>query len=381
MVSPITSSIRAQRQTAVSPSPLTMCLVVPKLELGAQASDDVTIPLPDNTLTEITSSNASELGTGTRARAMYDYIESGASVRMFVLPYPVTRADTESTRLGNTVTALGRLEVDSELAKLPNRTLDVIVVPDVTGLGAGANSVIAELRRLCADGALGAVAMVDAGPISGGRAVSDVANWVAAGNSGPDILLVGNNADVSGHANMFGSVIVAGHWARYTSLNGVYAQPANLRDTVAGISNLVPLRGFDERDGSSDAVSLARSPSYVSSLITWNGSHYLWGGDMNHPVGDPRVHLGNNILSKRMVKEARRAIAPNLRLQGSARRLDRIRVEVEGVLSSYLPRAIRGFAVANPVLTEGAQAVVSVDFEVQFYDFIDSIALNATVYV
>ena len=379
MVSPISVVINPRRQVSRAASPLSIVLVTPKIELGASAADDITIPAPDNELTEITNANEdTQLGNGF-ARAAYDYIESGSSVRVFALPFAVDRTDNaDSARLPRVVTALGALSNEVELAKLPNRTCDLIVVPNETGRGTGANSVVSALKPFGLDTSLGAISVVDAGPTDGDRTQAAVTAWEAA-NADPNVVAISNSGDVAGQADMPGSVIMAGHWARYTSIHGIHAQPTNLRDTLTGVSNIQPERAFDERDGSSSAVVLAADPIYMTSIIDWNGSHYMWGGRTQHGAGDPRINIGNNLVSHRMVKEARRVLAPYLGVRGSPRILDGLTRTVGDTLAAqHVPNGVQSVEALDAVLTAG---VVSVTVEVQFYDFIQSVRLTADVYV
>lgn len=383
MVSPVNVQVRPRATTVTEISPLSMVLVLPKVELGAQAADDVTLPAADSTLTEITEANKdAQLGVEGLAPRMYDYIESGASVRLWVLPFPVLRADALPARLAKVVTALNALDKTDERAKLPNGKVDAIVLPRETAIGQGANVVVAKLKTFGLDTSLGAVSFVDAGvfanrtPTAAEPAQADAIAWEN-DNADPNVLAVTNRADAAGGSGVFGSIIAAGHWARYTSQYGIHHQPTNLRDVVVGVSNITPDRIFNESDGSSAAVVLAREP--LTSIITWNGSHYLWGGKTKFQASDPREELSNNIVAHRIVKEATLDLAPFVGLRATRANLAALQVKLQDdITAGYVPEAIAAVSVGTPILAGGR---LSVQMEVQFFDFIDSITLIAEVFV
>lgn len=383
MTSPVSVRTEVRPRTEVSASPLNIILVTPKVELGANAGADVTIPAADSTLTEITSANETDqLGAGTFAKDAYDFIESGASSRLWVLPFPVVRADAEAARLSKVVTALSALDKTEEKAKLPNGKADMIVCPRETGLGTGANPVVAKLKTFGLDTHIGAVSIVDAGEWGGANPVAqepsqaDVLSWETA-NADPNVMAVTNRADVSGYDGMWGSVIAAAHWARWTSLRGIHYQPTNLVDTLAGVSDITPERVFNESDGSSSAVTLGQRE--LTSLITWNGQHFLWGGKTRFTGEDPRSFLSNNIVAHRIVKDATQDMAIYVGRRGNRANLAGLQVKLQDDLSgTYAPSAVRDIQVAEVTLV-GGKATARVF--VQFYDFIESVELIAEIFV
>lgn len=380
MTSPLSVTINARPATRTLAAPYTMVLVVPKTEVDGST----VIPADINTLTEVTeSTKGAVLGSGD-AVDMYDTIESGSAVRLFVLPFEVDSSDmTESTRLGNVRTALQALETATERAKLPGPFgADIIVCPRETGLGTGANAAVTELRALGLDTSLGAVSFVDAGTIPHAEdlgtapTVAQVTAWQTA-NTDPNVMAVSNRGDVEGHAEMFGSVIAAGHYARYASAMGVQHQAANLIDVLVGADDFTPEREFVVEDGSSPAIALAAAG--VSSLVTWNGRHYFWGGKTGAPATDPRTYTANAIIAHRIVKQGRQILAPFLGQRGTGRNIDSIQVALQNTLSAqYVPAAVQGLDALDVDFT-GNRATAEVS--VQFYGFIEAIRLIADVYI
>lgn len=381
MTTPLQTRIVPRPRVQRESSPLTMVLVTPKIEI---ATANITIGAADNELSEVTDATVDALLGAGFARAAYNYIESGSSVRLFVLPFAVDTTDNDpAERLGRVVAALTAMEGEAQKSKLPNRTFDVLALPRESGLGTTAGNIaFTKVKETCT--AFRAQAIVDAGPIAPTGDLADtpsdadVATWIGA-NKDPNILSVTNRGDASNIAGMGGSVIAAGHWATYTSLYGIHAQPTNLRDVVQGVTNIDPVRGFDLLDGSAPAIVLANDPNYASSLITWNGQHYLWGGKTSFPANDARQYFGNNLVANRMVKEAQRDIAPYIGLTSRTRTLESMQIHVQNDLeATYVPGAVASVIARDPVISGNH---VSLGLSVQFYDFIESVELVVDVYV
>ena len=389
MVSPISSSVIARASTRRTASPLTMVLVVPKIEIMAAESDDITIAAPENQLTRITASNElSQLGSEGFARAAYDEIELGAVVDVFVLPFEVDRAtNTVAQRLPRVVAALDAMETEAERSKLPHGTCDIILLPRETALGDhnAANPAFTKLASTRA--AFEAIGICDAGPINDGAIVAgtpslaDVQIWET-NNVDNGIVAVTNRGNVAGYDGMMGSVIYAAHWAEVTSLPGedygIGAQPSNLRDVVRGVHGIDPRRSFSETDGSSEAVVLRNAPNHLTSIITWNGQTYMWGGRTQWPENDARTYVSNELIANRIVKEARRDLAPYLQLRGTRRRLSGMQAHVENDLrATYQPGAVESITVVDPLIEGGH---VRVRVLVGFYDFIETVELVAELF-
>ena len=329
------------------------------------ADPDVTLPanvFPPNALTEIhggATGNYTSLGdvpsvdanTKTAiARAAYDFIESGSLVHLFALPFPVAQSDDAPTRAGKVVTAINTaLNSAVERAKMPNSTADIIIVPRETVAGTAANPIYSALEVQCAPNKIGAVGLVDAG---GGAALSNtarpldteptdanVALW-GANNRNLHIYAVSNRADISHYDRMWGSVIAGAHHARYTSREGIGAHPWNLRDPVLGIGQTYPQRVFDESDGSSAAVKLDRDDK-IASLINFQGIQYLWGGESYATEEDPRQIIGNQIVANRMIKRAKRVMAPFLKARRRGTTLDTSAPEHRAALAAALRAGLR----------------------------------------
>ena len=389
MVSPLSSRIIARPSTQRTTSPLTAVMVTPKIELAAEATDDITIGAPDNQLTRITSSNeeTSLQATGF-AKSAYDEIELGASVDLFALPFAVNRADVLEARLTKVSAALTAMNTQAQKDKLPHNTCDVILLPRETGLSGNSPTNAAFTSLASASAAFEAVGICDAGDIAASGDLTDTPDFASVqsweeDHSDPNIVAVTNRGDVAGYPGMFGSVIYLAHWAEVTSYPGsnygISAQPSNLRDVVRGVSNINPVRAFDETDGSSEAVVLRNAPNHLTSLITWNGATYFWGGRTQWPANDPRTYVSNLLISNRITKEARRDLASYLLLRGKRSRLSAMQLHVEGDLkATYQPGAVRSIQVVEPTLVGGHASVVVL---VGFYDFIESIELVVETFV
>ena len=382
MVAPLTIVTNETGQTQAGVSPLSFILVVPHTDSEAVPT---TLAAPANELTAITSSNeTSQLSDGF-ARKAYDHIELASSSNVFVLPFAVESADTTAERAAKVVAALNVLDTVTEKAKLPHRGTDFIVVPREVAAEATTSSIFAKLKTFSADTSLGAMSIVDAGPIDAtmnkGEATAptqgEAVTWEQA-NSDENILIISNRADVAGYDNMWGSVIAAEQMARYSAARGLHAHPFNLRNNVLGVSNIQPVRTFDPLDGSSEAVTLAASPNHMTSIVTWEGQHYLWGGStQNDTSGSALRFVANNLVSKRIKKDAIRDIVPFLGLRGTRRTIEALQGKVERDLqATYIPDAVDRIYVADPVLTGNS---VTVTIYVLFHGFIEFVKLVVEV--
>ena len=392
---PVSVEARARRSHSLLESPLTIILVIPQIDQVPEPDVALSAAFPNSTLTEITSSNVGGLGavppanpnTATpMARAAYDYIESGANVHVFALPFPVATADAAAARAGKVVSAINTtLAKSTERAKLPSARADVIVVPRECGVGTVANAVVTQLETTCDQAHLGCVALVDAGDIDSAPtarpgadspSLADVQAWAPV-NRNIAIYPFSNRGDVSHYDGMWGSVIAAGHAARYTSRRGLWAHPFNLRDPVLGVGPTEPVRVFDPNDGSSVAVALERE-HHVGSIIQYEGPDYIWGARSYSAEPDPRQYLGNHLVANRMLHRSRRTLARFLvdRTKGST--LESLRLSVEKPLQDlYVPGAVQEITALEPVIASGH---ISIELEVGFYGFIETIKLIAEVY-
>ena len=393
---PISTRIETRPTVTLLESPLTIVLAVPRTDFVP--APNVLIPVvnfPVNELTEITADNVAHLGAvpaadsdinTPMARAAYDYIEAGANVHVFALPFEVAAVDTAAQRATKVVTALNTtLNSATERAKLPAASVDVIVVPRECTAGTAANAVVTALETLCAPDHLECVALVDAGDITYNNdarpgaaepSAADVKTW-SGNNRHIHIYSLSNRGHVSHYNDMWGSVIAAAHHARYVSRNGIWAHPYNLRDPVLGVGTLTPQRVFDPGDASSSAIALERD-DLVGSVVQYDGADYIWGGESYAGVEDPRQNIGNHVVANRMVKRARRIMARFLRVRARGSTIETLRLSIERPLVDlYVPNAVQDIQVRPPEFTSGG---IKVRMPTAFYDFINSIELTAEVY-
>ena len=99
VTAPISTTVRTRPSHSLLESPLSIILVIPQIDQVPSA--DFTIDatkFANSTLTEITEANVDGVGTVPTAnsatetpigRAAYDFIEAGANVHVFALPFPV----------------------------------------------------------------------------------------------------------------------------------------------------------------------------------------------------------------------------------------------------------------------------------------------------
>ena len=389
-------SVRTERRPSFTllESPLTIVMAIPANDLIA-TFPVVAATFPSSQLTEVTAANVDDIGTAPAvnpatltpmARAAYDFIEAGANVHLFVLPFAVDAADNAVTRNGKVVTAINAaLTSPVQLAKLPTNGVDVLLVPGETTFATAADNIYAAMETLCAPAALGCIGLVDAGgyaydnaarPSASEPTDANVTLW-SGNNRNINLYAFSNRADVANYNDMWGSVIAAAHHARYVSRNGIWAHPFNLRDPALGVGSIRPQRVFDPGDASSSAIALERDDK-VGSLVQYDGADFIWGGESYETEDDPRQVIANHIVANRATKRAKRIIARFLKLRAKGSTLESLRLSIQAPLQAlYVPNAIRDIQVRRPEFTGGR---IRVRMPADFYDFIDSIELTAEVY-
>ena len=366
MVAPFSVLIRPRPTVNIQPSPYGIVMLIP-VETGVTATADA--------LTEINDSNvAAQLGAASnKGHLWYDHIESKANVHIAVIPFDDTDAE------GNAPTALDALQSATERAKL-SFSPDILLIPDYPGrLLTSASAILTEAEIVCADPSILCRAITDAyNPVGTATGVqADVITWAGL-NTGPHLLAMGNDAPVAGTTE-FGSVIAAAHICHYASIHGVGSHPFNLSSPVTGTGTPEPVRVFDISDGSAEAEALA--DEFVSSLIIYDGHEFIWNGHLKTTdTGDPRRFFGNAVISDRMVKRARRVLAPYYGRRATSSILaamaDRVRLVLEPEF--VIPGLVGSVTVHEPYLS-GSTAVV--EFEVGFHGFIEAIRLIADIFV
>ncbi len=394
MVSPISVHIEARPSLRVQPSPLSILLVVGHTD--TVPTTDVTLGAPASQVTEITEANAttmlgavpsSDPGTQTPlGRAAYDLVEAGSAAHVYVLPFPVSSSDNAAARAAKVASALtGALRSSVERSKFPDSGLDMIVLPRETAVAAP-GAMVAALKQVAASGSLECVALCDAGdaqaavgarPSATNPTQASVASWAGA-NGGIEIYAASNRGDVANYDGMWGSVIMAAHHARWASLEGVGSSPYDLSHPLAGASNLTPARELDLTDGSSAAVVLDRDDE-ISSLTTYEGGHYVWGGLSASTVEDPRQSIANHIVANRSLRIARDQAAQIVRRRATGDVIQGLRLRIEEAISrAFVPRFAAEVQVDTPTIAGG---VLTVPYEMRYDDYIHTVALQAEVYI
>lgn len=397
VMAPISSRIIAEAAVRRDVTSFDCVFVTPKIERApaADGSDDITLPIAANTLTELTGRSDTELdglvGNGF-ARKVFDLIEARTSVRVFALPFEVDTTDTAVERMAKVVTAIGTLNSDAELMKLPHARVPSILLPRETGVvvaanadGVDENAAVAALEtQYDINTHIGAVSFCDAGPITVAAradAVADQATLDQAAvtawqglNSHPGILAVVNRADAGGYSNMWGSVLAYVHWANSTSVHGLHHQPTTFDDPVAGVSGINPLVTFNPR---STGGAVALRHENLSSIITWEGQNFLYGGRTAHDANDPRRVFAYDIIANDMVASAQRDLLLYLETDNTPTNRESLKLHVQNDLNAnYLNRPVTSITVLDPVRTGDH---LEIEFLANFPGLIGSVRLTARI--
>ena len=112
-------------------------------------------------------------------------------------------------------------------------------------------------------------------------------------------------------------------------------------------------------------------------MVDFQGQDYLWGGESFATVQDPRQIIANQIVANRMVKRAKRVMAPFLKGRARGSTLDTLRLSIEQPLQRiYVPSSVVDVEVRQPTISSGHITAI---LDVLFYEFVDSVALVAEV--
>ena len=366
MVSPLGVQVNPRQTTVTQESPFSVVILLPK-EAGVAA--------PANTVTNISSDAiaASQLGGNTKyGRQWYNLIESGANVHIAALPF--TPGADQAAHETNAVTALDALTDSDELAKITGANVDIILAPDYTGRESDASPIVTKLEQLCADTALGAIAIGDAY-----LSTSDQTYVMAylTNNAGPNYLPITNGLPVGGGASVRGAAASAYHICHYAAQRGIGVHPFTLTDPVIGGGTPAPQRVLNLNDGSSAAEIIKQA--YGTSFIVHDGSEYLWGGKLKPAqAGDPREDFANAMVCHRMVKRGRDRLAFTLGRRATEFLLADAALAVELALAAEFSDFIQSIAVGAPTLT-GSRLEVPVS--VGFPEFVESASLVVDIFV
>ena len=361
---PFDATISVRQTAVVERSPYSVVLVLPK---------EAAVPAPAAALTVIGDATAAEaqLGDTTKTgRQWYDYLEAQANIDIAALPFTPDSDDAQQAT--NINAALQALLSAGELAKLRSG-VDLVVVPDDPGKATAASSIVTQLETVCADKRVLANGITDG--YHGSAAHADALSWAQA-NRAADVLAISNRAPVSG-VSQWGSIIAAGHICRYSATRGVGSHPFNLSDQIIGVGTPAPERAFSLDDGSASAEALA--DAFLSSIITYDGAEYLWGGTLGvADDSDPRINFGNAVLAHRIVKRAKRIAAPFFGRRATSFTLADVGLAVRLGLQAEFGALTSSIIVGTPTI---AGTTVTVPMIVGFHNFIKRIQLAAEVYL
>ena len=255
--------------------------------------------------------------------------------------------------------------------------VDVVLAGRYTGATQAANAIVQGLESVCVDPRVKA-AWIGDGYVAANNAqtLAQAQAWAIANGTRQSGIAVANGAPVA-TVQEYGSAIALATIARHAGLTGIGAHPFNLSDVVLGIGPPAPEFIFDSADGSS-AAEVLDNTNRMSSIITNDGSHYLWGGKTTWAAGDPRHWWGNLLVQNRIEKRQRRIMEPFSGLRLSEDLLDDMRFSLEENLNAEFGAFTQRIGVAG--IDVAAQHVTSY-VETAYYGFIESITVANDIYV
>ena len=340
VTAPITVTVSPRQTAAVLASPLSVVMLV---------SHEANVVPPVNAIAVVDDSDPTgSLGpTTTKARQVYDRIEAKSNVHVAVIPFDATNPAV------NGPAALDALLNADERAKLYAVSpygVDVVLAYDYTGRASGASAILSKLETVCADPKVDAMFIVD-GYLAGSPLTSTQAqalNWGTQNGNRHDGIAVTNGGDVGGSFE-YGSVEVCAHICQYSAQRGIGVHPFNLSDPLTGVGTPSPQRAFDIHDGSASAEVLDNAG--LTSLITFDGVDYIWGGKTTYAATDPRHWWGNAMVVKRIRKRSSQLMAPYYGVRATDAALAQMRFSLEGSLAGEFGPFVQQIEVGTPVLS------------------------------
>lgn len=369
---PVTVSVTSRQTAAVLASPLSVLMLVAKEATKDQVTE--VVPAVNTIATVDDSSPAAVLGVNTKASKVYEEIEAKSNVHVAVIPFD------DRNHQANGPVALNALlssEQRDKLYQVSPYGVDVVLVYDYGSRLEGANAIISRLETVCADPKVDAMWIADS-YLAGDPLTSTQAQalaWATANGNRQDGLAVTNGGDVGGNFE-FGSVITAAHICQYAAQRGIGVQPFNLSDPLTGVGTPAPRRAFDAHDGSASAEVLDNAG--LTSLITYDGIDYIFGGKTSYPDTDARQWWGNAVVVKRIRKRGAQLLVPYYRVRATESKLAAMRLVAEESLAAEFGGQIRGLTVGSAVLS-GKRA--RLPGQVFFHGFVEGVDFNLTIAV
>lgn len=285
MTSPVQVTFR---EIGVAPprTPVSIVVIAPR---GAGGT------IETGKLAQLTATNYATLGTDGLLKTAYDRITEISSPVLYGVPY-VTSNDpqTQKDNLDAAIDVIGTPETKGVLGGFGP---DLVLMPNVGNGAATADEHVTRLKNLAA---------IDRNRLAGifVDAIADsMANTVAwaTANSGEGIFAM-SNAD----GTVPGSIVAAAHHLAAIGGSNFGVKPYGVRYPVRA-SNPTPERTFAIEDGSAAAETL--TDSFLTSIISYSGGHYLWGGRMQTGVvGSPMGFIGNRLVAYAITKQLARIL-------------------------------------------------------------------------
>ena len=338
-------------------SPLSVVVIAPA-GTGATVTSGV--------VTEINATNVDDLGTDGTLKQAYDLLTKHENPFFYALPYETSNdAATQATNVSNAITALGS---DAERVKFThtfNRPRFAIL-PEVAIGATDANDQVTALKALAASDSLriGAV-------FTDGRSASqaDAVAWLG-NNAGDGLISAMNNGGA-----IPGSIVAASQWIRYVQATRLDINPLGI-DFPLDTPAPSPEWAFLPDSETAAANVLRRQNGTV--IITYNGSHYLWGGKINTAVANsPFESVGARLVTFEMADrmEAELLRYNHTRLDTAER--TRLATALSAIAEEYVELGECADArIGTPTLASG---LLSVGLQVFFFDIVDAAQLTVQV--
>ena len=367
---PVNVITEARQRVSTPVSPLTVVMLIPK-ETGVTPAAA--------TLEQVENADAAaKLGVaGNLGHRWLTLIEGQSNVHLFVLPFAAGMSDDVQATAPAALNALLLPEQRAKLYKVSVYGVDAVLAGRYTGVAQTANTIIQRLETVCADNRIKAGWVADGyQKTAADQTLAEAQAWAVANATRTRGIALANGAPVSS-SQEFGSVIAMATLCRYAGLEGIGAHPFNLTDVVTGIGEPAPTFVFDSAD-STAAAEVLDNTNKMTSIITHDGSHYLWGGKTTHPSSDPRYWWGNLMIQNRLEKRQRLIMEKFTAQRLSEELLNDLHGAMERGLGDEFGDLTRRIGIGTPEIS-GQNLTVPV--ETAYAGFVETITSRNSIFI
>ena len=337
-------------------APVSAAVIAPRGSAGTVAY---------NTLTRITEATKDVLGTDGVLLSAYEHLEARTDVDFWALPWDDSGSPAEDA--ASQLLSVNALADAAEKQKIDGFAPDLVVLPEIGNDADTANATITALKGVLSDNRI-AAAFVDADRTDMASAIA----WSLV-NGGDGILPIVNDGNTGEND---GAILAAAHYLRYIARVNIGVNPIGTSFPMADVVTPDPDYAFGVEDPSAPAELL--DDAFLSTIITYAGGHYLWGGKMRTAVvGSPLGSVGHRLVAYHIVKDVSRLLVPLVGRRIFTSDLETFQSNAEDAVETYI--AMGEVIDVQVELPTFAATIISSEIIITFPDIADSAQLTASV--